>query len=583
MIATGQRSSEDTASELQSAIRSTVSAFWACALFSFLINLLMLGPPIYMLQIYDRVLTTGHGWTLFMLTLLVSATLVVMCILEFLRTAVMVRIGSWFSERLGPVYISAGVRGWLGGDLGGTQAQRDISQIQTFIATQGLTAFFDIPWVPIFVALVWMLHPLLGIVALVSAVLLLVLSFVNEYATRRRIEKSVGKGIESNRLVEAIIRNAELVHAMNMQPALIDRWAQLNGAALAASRQANDAAGVILGITKFVRFFVQIAIMAVGAWLVIDAKLTAGSMIAASILLGRALAPVEIAQAAWRNFMGARLAYSRLKQLIEKFPTPATRTWLPEPDGQLVVENVSYVSPTSPRLLLNGISFSVEPGEALAIIGPSGAGKSTLCRLLVGLITPNAGEVRLAGSLITHWNATQIGRCVGFLPQDVDVFAGTVRQNIARMQDADDHDIIQAAILAHAHEMVQRLPDGYETLIGEGGLRLSGGQRQRVGLARAVFGMPQLVILDEPNASLDQAGEAALGEAIVALKARGAGLIIVGHRPSTLERVDKILMLQDGNVHFYGPRDEVLQAVALSSQPRHEALVTADAVAGEAA
>jgi ATP-binding cassette subfamily C protein/ATP-binding cassette subfamily C exporter for protease/lipase/ATP-binding cassette subfamily C protein EexD len=348
---------------------------------------------------------------------------------------------------------------------------------------------------------------------------------------------------------------------MHMQPALTARWTKLNRVMLDGTRQANDAAAVVLGFTKFIRLFVQIAIMAVGAWLVIDAKLTPGSMIAASILLGRALAPVETVQAAWRSFMGARMAYKRLKMMIELHPPPPRRTWLPSPQGHLVVDNVSYVAPNSPRLLLNNISFAVAPGEALAIIGPSGAGKSTLCRLLVGLAVPNAGEVRFSGSLITHWEPTQIGRYVGFLPQDVDVFAGTVRENIARMQDADDWDIVQAAILAHAHEMVQRLPDGYDTPIGDGGLRLSGGQRQRVGLARAVFGSPQLVILDEPNANLDQAGEAALGQALKDLKARGASLIIVGHRPSTLEQADKILVLQDGNMTHYGPRDEVLQAL----------------------
>jgi ABC-type protease/lipase transport system fused ATPase/permease subunit len=306
---TDQTDSDQARSELQVATRSTARAFGACAVFSLFINVLMLAPPIYMLQVYDRVLTTGHGWTLLMLTIMVSVALAIMCGLEALRTAVTVRIGCWLTERLGPVYLSAGIRGWLRGDPGGAQAQRDVGQIQTFIATQGLAAFFDTPWVPLFVGLIWMLHPLLGIVALVSAIALFLLSLANEFATRRGMERSITKSIEANRLADAITRNAELVHAMHMQPALTARWTKLNRMVLDGTRQSNDAAAVVLGITKFIRFFVQIAIMAVGAWLVIDAKLTPGSMIAASILLGRALAPIETVQAAWRSFMGARMAY----------------------------------------------------------------------------------------------------------------------------------------------------------------------------------------------------------------------------------------------------------------------------------
>jgi ATP-binding cassette subfamily C protein/ATP-binding cassette subfamily C exporter for protease/lipase/ATP-binding cassette subfamily C protein EexD len=291
-------------------------------------------------------------------------------------------------------------------------------------------------------------------------------------------------------------------------------------------------------------------------------------MIAASILLGRALAPVEVAIAAWRNFMGARFAYDRLKKTIEDYPEEPVRTQLPDPTGWLAVEQVSYVAAKTGQPILNQVSLSIKPGEGVAIIGPSGAGKSTLCRLIVGLDRPNAGEIRLDGSQIHHWDPVQIGRDVGFLPQDVDVFAGTVRENIARMQDADDDEVLQAAILAHAHKMIQHLPQGYDTRVGDGGVRLSGGQRQRIGLARAVFGGPRLVVLDEPNSNLDQAGEAALADALRDLKASGAALVIVGHRPSTLTQADKVLVLKDGCVAMFGERDEVLQALREPSAPK---------------
>jgi ATP-binding cassette subfamily C protein/ATP-binding cassette subfamily C exporter for protease/lipase/ATP-binding cassette subfamily C protein EexD len=364
------------------------------------------------------------------------------------------------------------------------------------------------------------------------------------------------------------MRNAEVIWAMGMLPAIINRWVSLNETVTDGLRRAGDAGGVVMAATRFTRFFVQVGILGTGAWLVLRSELSAGSMIAASILLGRALAPVEVAMAAWRNFMGARFAYDRLKKTIEDYPEAPLRTRLPDPTGWLAVEQVSYVAAKTSQLILNQVSFSIKPGEGVAIIGPSGAGKSTLCRLIVGLDTPNVGEVRLDGSQIHHWDPTQIGRDVGFLPQDVEVFAGTVRENIARMQDAGDDEVLQAAILAHAHQMIQHLPQGYDTRIGDGGIRLSGGQRQRIGLARAVFGGPRLVVLDEPNSNLDQAGEAALADALRDLKASGAALVIVGHRPSTLTQADKVLVLKDGCVAMFGARDEVLRTLSEQSAPR---------------
>jgi PrtD family type I secretion system ABC transporter len=553
--------SSSGSTELERAIKACRSAFATCALFSLLINLLMLVSPIYMLQVYDRVLTTGRIETLVMLTLIATIALAVMCALDALRTSVTIRVGCWLNEQLGPAYLACAVRGRLKSDPSGVEHLRDISQLQNFVATQGLTAFFDAPWVPIFVALIWILHPMLGMVALASAVVLFLLSIANEFATRKATETANKKQIEASLLADATIRNAEIVQAMHMLPAMTDRWAAINGAVVDGLRRSGDIGGFVLATTKFVRFFVQVAILGVGAWLVVNSQLTAGAMIAGSILLGRALAPVELAISMWRNFMGARFSYGRLKKAIEEHPAPPRRTTLPSPRGRVAVDGVSYLTPNTAQLIVSEVSCDVGPGEALAIIGPSGAGKSTLCRMMVGLALPNVGEIRLDGSPIHHWDGEQIGRHIGFLPQDVELFTGSVRDNIARMQVAGDEAVVKAATLAHAHEMIQHFPQGYDTHIGDGGVRLSGGQRQRIGLARAVFGNPRFIVLDEPNANLDQAGEAALAQAIETLKRSGVALIIVGHRPSTLSVANKILFLKEGRTAMFGERDQVLEAL----------------------
>lgn len=545
--------------ELGYALRSCGYAFGACLLFSLVINVLMLVSPIYMLQVYDRVLTTGHVETLVMITLMVVIAVVIMSVLDGLRAAINTRVGCWLNDRLGPILLECCVRGRLQNGALGAQPLRDLSQVQGFIAGHGLTAFFDAPWVPIYVALIWLLHPLLGAVAIGAAVVLLLLSVANEMATRKTTNAAVQAQIQATNTADLAIRNADVVTAMGMLPALTRRWWFLNKDAMDGMRRAGDFGSIILSLTKFVRLLVQIGVLGIGAWLVLQSQLTAGGMVAASILLGRALAPVELAIGVWRTFLDARLAYGRLKAVIREFPPEPERTRLPTPTGQLLVNNVSFMAPRSNHLLLNGVSFAAEPGETVAIIGPSGAGKSTLCRLVVGINRPNLGEIRIDGSPLHHWNTAQLTSLVGFLPQDVEMFSGSVRENIARMREVPDDQIVRAALLAHAHEMIQNLPQGYDTQIGDGGIRLSGGQRQRIGLARAVFGSPRLIILDEPNANLDQAGESALAGAIRNLKAFGAVLIIVGHRPSTLALADKILVLKEGCVAMFGPRADVIQ------------------------
>jgi ATP-binding cassette subfamily C protein/ATP-binding cassette subfamily C exporter for protease/lipase/ATP-binding cassette subfamily C protein EexD len=551
---------------LAEALATARSAMKVVAIFSLVINVLMLTIPIYMLQVYDRVLGSGSVETLVLLTLMAAVALLVMSILDTLRNSVTVRIGCWFNDRLGPVYFESGVAARLKGQGNGAEPLRDLSSIQGFIATQGLVAFFDMPWVPIFIAIIWLLHPMLGVLALISAIVLLLLSFANDWVTRRPTKFASEVSQKAIRIADATIRNSEAVRAMGFLPAMIERWRVQNSAAIDAMRGTYEAGGVVMAVTKFVRFFVQVAILGLGAWLVLKNELTPGAMIAGSILLGRALAPVEMAIGAWKNFMQARLAYDRLKEQLEKFPLPVRRTILPVPQGHLEVSDLAFAAPGGSRMILNRVSFAATPGEAIAVIGPSGAGKSTLCRLICGLAAPAYGEIRIDGSDVRHWDVQQLGQSVGYLPQDVELFEGTIRDNIARMGPATDEEVIAAAVTANAHHLIQQLPQGYDTEIGDGGVRLSGGQRQRIGLARAVFGNPNIIVLDEPNANLDQAGEQALADAIANLKQEGRLLIIVGHRPSTLAQADKVLVVKDGFSAMFGPRDEVLRVLTEGSQ-----------------
>jgi ATP-binding cassette subfamily C protein/ATP-binding cassette subfamily C exporter for protease/lipase/ATP-binding cassette subfamily C protein EexD len=507
------------------------------------------------------VLTTGHIETLITLTGLAGIALLLLGALDSLRSAVTARIGCWLYDRLGPVYLAHGVNARLLGDTAGAQPLRDLSQIQSFVATQGLTVFFDAPWVPVFVLLIWILHPMLGMMALSSAILLLGLTVANDLLTRKPNLAANLAQIAATQQAEAAIRNAEVVCAMGMLPAIIERWKTTNATAQNATRTSAELGGVLVGSTKFVRFLVQIGALGLGSWLVLKGELSPGSMIAGSILLGRALAPVELAMSVWRSFSSARIAYGRLKLRLQNGPVEVNRTRLPAPAGRLSVENVTYLLSQDRRPILRNVSFAIEPGEAVAIIGPSAGGKSTLCRMLVGTAMPSSGQIRIDGSQIDHWDQEQLGQFIGYLPQDVELFAASVRENIARMGQVDDQAVVEAAMMAHAHDLIQHLPQGYETQIGDGGSSLSGGQRQRIGLARAVYGNPRLIVLDEPNANLDQAGESALAATLQELKEQGTALIIVGHRPSTLAQADKILLLKDGRVELFGPREQVLQTL----------------------
>ncbi|MGQ0456837.1 MAG: type I secretion system permease/ATPase [Hyphomicrobium sp.] len=544
------------------------SALWTIAIFSFIINILILATPLYMLQVMDRVLRSGRGETLLLLTVIAMGAVLVMSILDTLRSSIAMRAGTWINDRLGPAFLESSCRARVRGDDPGTDMLRDLGNLQGFVATQGMAALFDSPWAPIFIVFIWTLHPYLGMVALGAALLLLAISVVTEWVIHEPHTRADEIQIEALRHADVTVRNAEVVHAMGMMPAMTARWRELNDVVSQSIHAAGDMSGVMMTLSKFVRAAVQIAILGVGAWLVVGNQITPGAMIAAAILLGRALAPVEMAIGSWQSFMSARLSYQRLKEHFETYAPPAERTLLPWPTGHLSIENISYAPRPGDRPILSDISFHVAPGEALAIVGPSGAGKSTICRLLVGLNEPTSGTIRLDGSDLRHWDPLQLGGAIGFLPQDVELFPGSLRENISRMLPADDAEVVSAAELARVHAMIQRLPDGYDTIVGDGGFRLSGGQRQRVGLARAVFGLPRVIVLDEPNANLDQAGESALAEALKELKQRGHAIVVVGHRASTLSQADTILVVQDGRVAMFGPRDVVLEAWSEASATR---------------
>jgi PrtD family type I secretion system ABC transporter len=551
-------------SVLAEALRRCRGTFATVGLFSFCMNLLVLAGPLYMLQVYDRVLSSGRVETLIMLTLILAVALMTWAALEQLRTALTVRLGAWFTQVLGPHYIESSVRARLDGYNPGSQAFRDLGQVQSFVATNGMSAFFDIPWTPLFVAVIWLLHPWLGMFALTAVILLLVVTVINELSTRTLLKEANESNLAATQLVDATVRNAEPVSAMGLGPALIERWMRMNAAGQNVLLAASGRTAIATGTAKFLRMFFQSTALGLGAFLAIRGELSPGVMIAGSIMLGRALAPIDVAMGAWKSFSGARLAYDRLKTHAEAYPPARRRLSMPRPRGGLTVDGVTVVS--EGRTVLRRVSFSADPGEAIAVIGPSAAGKSTLCKAIVGLVPLRTGAISLDGVEMRLWNTDELGPYIGYLPQEVGLFGASVRENIARMGEAEDDAVIDAAELAHAHEMIVRMSNGYETQIGDGGSSLSGGQRQRIGLARAVFGRPPLIVLDEPNAHLDQAGEAALADAIFELKRCGSTLLIVGHRPSTLAQADKVLLLRDGAVQAFGPRNEVLDKMRQAAQ-----------------
>ncbi|MCK9173333.1 MAG: type I secretion system permease/ATPase [Desulfuromonas sp.] len=525
------------------------------ALFSMFINVLQLTFPIYMLQIYDRVLSSYSMPTLYAITLAAVVSLIVMAALEFVRSRLLVRCGVAIDQALSRDVLDSVLKQAVHSTPAQQQASlRDVNLLRNFFGGTAIFTLFDIPWTPLFLAVIYILHPLLGLVATAGAVLLVIFAVINEKITRKPLDAANTVNNFSMRFVEAARRNAQTVHSMGMITGVTQRWQGLNDTVTKLQTQASRQAGLVQALSGWLRQSMQVFIYGVGAWLTLEHKATAGCMIAASIIMGKALAPVQMGIGSWKSMIEARGAWKRLDELFSK-PKAEESMDLPAPKGQLAVEHVSYA--IGGAVILRDIHFALAPGESLGLIGPSGAGKSTLCRLLLGIWPAAAGKVRLDGADIFSWRQDKLGPYLGYLSQDIELFSGTVAENIARLGEVDSDKVIAAAQQAGVHELILNLPKGYDTRIGEGGQTLSGGQRQRIGLARALYNEPKLVILDEPNSNLDEEGEAALIRSFAQLKAQGTTLIVVSHKPALLAGVDKILLLKGGQMALFGPRDAV--------------------------
>ncbi|WP_129139144.1 type I secretion system permease/ATPase [Modicisalibacter coralii] len=551
------------ATDLQRALKACRGSFVSVGFFSMFINLLMLVPPLYMLQVYDRVISSRSADTLLMLTLVVIFLFAVMGLLELVRSRILIRVGNRLDTMVNQrLYSAMFRRSVMSQGQQSAQPLNDLTSLRQFLTGNGLFAFFDAPWVPIYLAVLFLFHPWLGVFATCAGIVLLTLAIANEKATKGLLSEANSENIKAQELANSNLRNSEVLHAMGMLPGIMGRWASKHHEFLAKQSQASDRAGALANASKVLRMLFQSMILGLGAFLVLEGEMTPGMMIAGSILMGRALSPIDQMIGSWKGFVASRSAYKRLNELLEQIPEEQRRMSLPAPKGDIDVETVAAAPPGVRMATIRGINFSVGSGEHIGIIGPSAAGKSTLARVLLGIWPTQVGSVRLDGAEIIHWNRDELGPHIGYLPQDIELFDGTISENIARFGQVDAQKVVAAAQKAGVHEMILQLPNGYDTVISGSGGALSGGQRQRIGLARALYGNPVLVVLDEPNSNLDDSGERALGEAIRQLKAEGTTLFVISHRQSVLKHVDQLLVLKEGQVSMFGPRDQVLAQFA---------------------
>ncbi|WP_249159490.1 type I secretion system permease/ATPase [Bradyrhizobium tropiciagri] len=532
--------------------------FLTAGLFSLAINLLYLAGPLYMLQVYDRVISSASQITLLMLTIALLLAFSALAGLDAVRARVLTRASIRLDQRIAARVMTAIIDRSAGAGGARSQALRDFDAFRQFVTGTGIHAIFDLPWAPIYIAVIFVLHPGLGAFALGGSIVLVLMALLSEWLVRLPLTESNEAAARSYSFTEMSLRNTEVVRAMGMTGGLLKRWRRDRDRMLERQVAASDRAATVQSLIRFLRLAMQSLILGLGAYLVIERLTTVGSMFAASILLGRALQPIEQIVGSWRSLVSARGAFLRIRELLKADPLREAGLILPRPKGQLSVEGLTFAPPGSSRPILRGVSFAIEAGEVLGVIGPSGAGKSTLVRHLVGVLAPSAGAVRLDGADVSSWVRKAVGDHVGYLPQDIELFADTVAANISRFETKGDNEVIHAAQLAGVHEMIVRLPNGYDTEVGEGGAILSGGFRQRIGLARAVYCNPSFVVLDEPSSNLDSEGDAALADCIIQLKKRGATVVIVSHRPATIGLVDKILVLREGAAEMFGPRVEIM-------------------------
>ncbi len=566
-------------SELGDALHACRGAFIGVAVMSCMINLLYLTGSIFMLEVYDRVLPSRSVPTLVGLVILAAGLYIAQGVLDLIRGRVLIRIGTSLDEALNARVFDTVVRLPLtaGSRNEGLQPLRDLDNVRAFLSGMGPGAFFDLPWLPFYLAICFAFHVMIGLTALIGAIILVTLTVVTEYMSRVPARQAMGLAARRNDLAATSRRNAEVLVAMGMSGRLTRRWSEANQNYLSGNQRASDVAGGLGAIAKVMRMTLQSAVLAVGAYLVIHQEATAGIIIAGSILSARALAPVDLAIAHWKSFVLARESWHRLNRLLDQLPAQATQTKLHDPSKILSVEGVSIVPPGDQRLIVQDVSFALQAGNGLGVIGPSGSGKSSLVRALVGVWQPVRGKVRLDGAALDQWSSDVLGRHVGYLPQDVELFAGSVAQNICRFDpEASSETIIAAAKEAGVHEMIIKMRDGYDTQIGEQGTALSAGQAQRVALARALFADPFLIVLDEPNSNLDTEGDEALTRAVRAARERGAIVVVVAHRPIGIEAVDQLLVLRDGRMQAFGPKDQVLGQVLQRVTPPSPIKIVSD-------
>lgn len=559
---------EKKRTDLEAVLHNCRSSFFNVGLFSMFINLLMLVPAFYMLQVYDRVVTSGSVSTLVMLTLVMLLLMITMGGLEWVRSRIMVRVSTKIDTLLGHRLYDASFKQALqtGGMQANAQPLSDLTGLRQFLTGNGLFAFFDAPWVPIYIAIMFMFHPWFGVVAIISVIILATLAVINEKVTGKMLAEANKENMGATQFTNKNLRNAEVVESMGMLARIRDRWQEKNRKVLALQGIASDRAGILTSVSKTTRLIVQSLVLGLGAYLAIQQEISPGLMIAGSILLGRALAPIDQMIGVWKQFVSARSQYQRLNEILTHVGEDPERMSLPEPKGIVSAENVMVAPPGSRTPVVKGVSFVVEPGDMVGIVGPSAAGKSTLARAILGIWPTIGGKMRLDGADIFNWKREELGPHIGYLPQDIELFEGSISENIARFGEVNSQEVVRAAQMAGVHDMILRLPEGYDTVIGATGGALSGGQRQRIGLARAIYGHPKLIVLDEPNSNLDDQGEAALAVALQNLKETGATVFIITHRSSVLSQVQKLMVMKEGALAMFGPRDQVLAELSKASR-----------------
>ena len=556
-------------SELSAVLWAFRREFLVVGLFSMASNLLMLAPTLYMLQIYDRVLASQNELTLLAISLITLFLFGILATSEWARSRVLVRAGMRFDAILGTRVFNASFDAYLSQSAASpARAFADLLQIRQFLTGQGVFALFDAPWAPIYIAVTFMLHPMLGVLAIVFAIVQGAIAWFGHRHTVAPAEAASQAALDVNSYVQSKLRNAEVIESMGMIGNLRKRWRRLNQSYLDQSSSAHAVTERVQAVSKFVRYSQQSLSLGAGALLVIDGQLSSGGMIAGNLLIGRALGPIDQLVSLWRSFISTRAAFLRLEQLLVEFPERDPNLKRVAPKGQLVLRNVVATAPGRQQPILKGLSFEIPAGALVGVVGPSGSGKSTLARVMMGIWPQVQGEVLIDGLPIDGWDRGELGPHLGYLPQDIELFDGTIAENIARFTEVDSEKVISAARTTGLHEMILRYPKGYDTPVGEAGRLLSGGQRQRIGLARAVYGSPALIVLDEPNANLDDAGDAALRQTVLQLKEEGKTVVLITHRPAILGVVDSLLVLQDGELAAYGPRDAVIEALRPPAPPQ---------------